>query len=289
VKGNILEVNHLELSTDGITIFAISDNILFRYNSSQDAFDNISNDGLKGIRMASFIQDKKGLIWISSYTALYSYDIKSKKIVNSFEGYEDMSYVLRSCLDKNDNVWFNCQRGFWCWLQKEKQMIRFGYNLGLPDNRITAGITASVDKSKIYAGAEDAVVEFDPDAIYNYQLKSKTIITDLSINNTSQSVFYFSENQKSITLGTNQRNILINYAVADFSLQGNFEYYYRINNKAWLKTSSGNVSFNRLQHGTYLVEVKGKLAMNGVEAKSDVLKIDTHLHLATCKLQVAFY
>jgi ligand-binding sensor domain-containing protein len=272
-KGTNLEVNHLELSNDGTSIFAVSDNILFKFNPAIDAFENQSRHSLKGIRMASFIQDKKGIIWISTYTGLYSYDLKSNKILNSFEGYEDMSYVLRSCLDKNDNVWFNCQRGFWCWLQKEQRMIRFGYNLGLPDNRITAGITASPDKSKIYAGAEDAVVEFDPDAISNYQLKSKTIITDLSINDESQHFFNFSGNQKSVTLGTSQRNIVINYAVADFSLQGNFEYYYRINNEAWLKTSSGNVSFNRLQHGTFLFEVKGKLAINGIEAKSDILKI----------------
>lgn len=272
-QGKIVDVIHIYKSQHSENIYAISEDRLFLYNKTKDCFEVISGDLFKKYRMASISDDKQGILWISTYTGLLTYDPQIKKITNAFDDHSDMSYVLKSCADRNNNIWFNCQKGYWCWNQKKRSMVKFGYDLGLPDNRINAGITTDAARKIIYAGGEDAVIEFFPNAIEQYIPKSKTTITDILIDNTSQHIKRSTGNVKTIQLQANQRNLTMHFSVADFSMRENFEYFYQLNNEEWTRAERGQVSFNRLRHGTYNFKVKGIFSINGIEAQPDSIKI----------------
>jgi ligand-binding sensor domain-containing protein len=271
--GQELDVIYLHKSAYSNHSYAIAEDKIFLFDIEKDKYIDISGDLLKEYRMASITEDKKGLLWLSTYTGLLSFDPKLKKISHTFSDQTEMSYVLRSCTDINDNVWFNCQKGYWCWLQDKQKMIKFGYELGLPDNRISGGIAALPNPNKIFAGAEDAVVEFNPDEIAAYVPRSKTTITDVLINDEVKQISQDRDGKKIIILDKDERNVTIYFSVADFSMRENIEYYYKLNDYEWVKAERGMIHFNRLTHGTYDFNVKGIVSINGKSAATDFIRI----------------
>lgn len=246
-------------------VYAITENDIYKYNSDTDTFKKVNSNKLSSIRMVSAIDDSYNRLWLSTYTGLVCFDMNKNIITNTFENETDMSFVLSSCMDKNENVWFNCQRGYWCYVPEKKQMIKFDYQLGLPDNRETARIQNNYNGQKILAGAEDAIIEFDPDAILYYKSNFKPIVSEIYSNSKSHQISV-NENQK-IFFDQSQRNISIHFSVPDYAMFNNYEYFYKLNNvnDSWIKAENGRINFDQLQAGTYELSLKGKLLLNGLD------------------------
>jgi hypothetical protein len=150
-------------------------------------------------------------------------------------------------------------------MPEEKKMIKFDYQLGLPDNRITAGIQNNHTRQKVLAGATDAIIEFDPDSILSYRSKYKPIVSEIFCNSKSF-LISVNENQK-ILFEQNQRNIMIRFSVPDYAMFNNYEYFYKINQNEgeWIKAANGMINFDQMNAGQYHLFLKGKLLINGLD------------------------
>jgi ligand-binding sensor domain-containing protein len=270
---NILNVNYL-LLTKHNRLFATTFFGVYAYNKNLDRFTKINTVKFPNEQMLGMAVDKNGVIWVGTGNGLTGWNPDENKMVNTFTEYPDAGLVGRVCVDKYNNIWFNCQQGYWCWMQDKQQMIKFGYSMKLPENRTEGGFAVTSD-GKVYGGGRDAVVEFDPDLIRNYRLPSRAVITDITVNGNNILPSFNKEGNKDIHLKPQHRNISILFSVTDYSAPGNYELFYRIlpGNDNWAKAENGQVLFDNLDHGSYAIEVKGKSNLTGQYSKSDLLNV----------------
>jgi two-component sensor histidine kinase len=265
-----IRVNVVQLfkSEYNAKIYAVSEYGIYEFNKVTNKFVKLNHSKLKDYRFSNAIDDKRGMLWISAYSGVIGYNLKTNSLTQEFITENDMGYVTKVATDGHDNVWFNCQKGIWCWIQDKRKMVKFGYELGIPDNRVLAGINASIFKDKIYAGVENGVVVFQVDSILDYNTKTKALITDIVINNEKYYNHHYAHDNK-IVLRPSQRNITLKFSVPDFNVGHNYDYFYRLNRSAWIKLEQEQLSFNKLGKGRYDFEIKGRLKLNGVDSDSD--------------------
>jgi ligand-binding sensor domain-containing protein len=267
----VLNVNYI-LLTKSNQLFATTFFGLYHFNKSLNRFTKINTAQFNNKQMMGMAEDKNGVIWIGTGTGLMGWNPVENKIVKSFVEYSDAGLVARVCVDKYNNIWFNCHQGYWCWMQDKQQMIKFGYNMKLPENRTEGGFAVTSD-GKVYGGGRDAVVQFDPDLLRTYNTTAKAVITDIATD--GNNIFSTSDKEKKISLKPKQRSISVSFSVTDYSAPGNYDLFYRIlpGNDNWIKTENGQVLFNNLEHGRYKIEVKGKSNLTGQFSNPDLLSV----------------
>ncbi|RYY69729.1 MAG: hypothetical protein EOO13_08660 [Chitinophagaceae bacterium] len=276
-KGVSQSVHYLLLTKKG-KVFLTTYDGLYAMND-RDQFRKVKIASPPSEYMLGMAEDKDGILWIASSNGMFGYDVARGIIVNDFKEYSEMGFCYRVTVDDFDNVWFNCQKGYWCWMKGKKQMLKFGYDMGLPDNRLEAGFTKGRDGA-IYAGANDAVVVFDPAVIMSYSSNARTFITDVLANNTRTFARPASDSVQELQLAAGTYDLLLNFSVTDYSTPGKYELYYRIEpgNDDWSAAEKGSVNFSGLEYGRYKVEVKGKNNLTGSFSKPYFLILNINPH-----------
>ncbi len=269
---------HYILRTKKGEVFATTFQGLYSLGSNQE-FKKISIPDAPSEYMLGMAEDKNGILWITSSNGMFAFDPASKVIVERFKGFPEMGFCYRVTVDDYNNVWFNCQKGYWCWMQSRQQMLKFNYDMGLPDNRLEAGITKG-PTGIIYAGANDAVVAFDPAFIMNYSVKATAIITDVLANHLRSNTSIKNDSTQILKLQAGSYDLLINFSVTDYATPGNYELYYKIEPGIddWSLAENGSVNFSGLEYGDYSVKVKGRNNLTGGFSKPYflLLHIDPH-------------
>lgn len=268
------------LQTTGNEIFLSSEKEgLFRYRPTANQFEEIKQPSFKKVFMQGMAEDKSGVLWIATINGLITWNPDSDTISAFYRKFPEMGFVSRVVADKYNNIWFNCQQGYWCWRQDKQEMLRFGYKMKLPDNRAESGFF-SLGTNKIYGGGRDALVEFDTDLLYNYKVAAEAIITRVDANGVT--IFDSPEKGKTTTLSLepNQRDIGILFSVMDYSAPDSYELFYRIQekNENWQKVPKGQILIHNLERGNYTIEVRGKSHLTGEYSQSDVLAINIQPH-----------
>ncbi|MBC7867880.1 MAG: histidine kinase [Gloeobacteraceae cyanobacterium ES-bin-316] len=265
---------HYMLRTKKGNMFVTTYDGLYELNTQQ-RFSKVPLAATPSEYMLGMAEDKNGILWIASSNGLFAFDPATRLIANNFAAYGEMGFCYRVTVDDYNNVWFNCQKGYWCWIQSKQQMLKFGYEMGLPDNRLEAGFVKGLN-GNIYAGANDAVVIFDPAVIMQYSSNAIAIITDVSANHSRQVTSLKNDSTQQLQLGAGTYDLRINFSVTDYATPGNYELYYKIapGNKTWSQGEKGSVNFSSLQHGHYEVTVIGKNNLTGDFSKPYYLLLD---------------
>ncbi|RYY50960.1 MAG: hypothetical protein EOO06_01980 [Chitinophagaceae bacterium] len=269
---------HFMLRTKMGKLFLSTYDGLYQMNGP-GKFDKVEIVEAPSEYMLGMAEDKKGILWIATSNGMFGFDPASKKIINKLSAFGEMGFCYRVAVDEYDNVWFNCQKGFWCWVQSKGQMLKFGYDMGLPDNRLEAGITRGVD-GRIYAGANDAVVIFDPAVIMKYATSALAIITDVSVDQTRTTTSVVSDSSQQLKLPPGRHNLQVNFSVTDYTTPGNYELFYKISpgNASWAKAENGAVNFSSLEQGSYEIVVVGSNNLTGSFSKPHYLFLTIRPH-----------
>lgn len=265
-------VHYLLITKKGDTFVTTYDG-LYELNSNQK-FSKIEIAGVPSSYMLGMAEDKNGIIWITSSNGIFAFNPVSRKLYKSFKDYNEMGFSLRITVDDYNNIWFNCQKGYWCWMQDKQQMLKFGYEMGLPENRMEAGFTKGLD-GLIYAGANDAVVKFDPAYIRDYSVVAPAFITDVRTNQMRSTTREVNDSTQKLELSPGTYDLLINFSVTDYATPGNYELYYQLEpgNSHFSLAEKGSVNFSGLGYGKYKVTVKGKNNLTGSFSKPYFLSL----------------
>lgn len=258
---------HYMLRAGKATVYATTYNGLYELDK-EEKFSKILIPGVPSEYMLGMAEDKNGMIWVATSNGMFAYNPKSRSIFKKFNDYKEMGFCYRVTVDAYNNVWFNCQKGYWCWMQDKQQMLKFGYEMGLPENRLEAGMTKGLN-GIIYAGANDAVVVFDPAIIRNYAVNAPAFITDVLTNQQRSYTLEINDSTQQLQLRPGTYDLLINFSVTDYATPGNYELYYTLQpgNPNFSIAEKGSVNFSGLEYGDYKVTVKGKNNLTGSFSK----------------------
>ena len=247
---------------------------LFRYNRETDRFEKVGAMGRPTAkRLYGMAEDSDGLIWVGTENGLFAYDAVHDSLRRVFTEGNRIGRVYRICLDRAQNVWFIGRSGYWCWLRKQERVIHFDYSLGLP--RTDEGIIYAVSDGSIYAGAKDAAVRFFPDRIQHYRVAAATRLIEAVIHDKVAAWVVDADGRKVLTVSPDDNSIQVNFDVVNYDLPGTNQYYYRLSpgDRGWSRSEDGHLSFNSLQPGKYILEVKGGSSLTDAFTNADMLTI----------------
>ncbi len=260
--GDYLNANYV-LQTAKKQVYASSFEGLFRLNEIKDDFEKLNPGNLPSPVITGMAEDKNGLLWLCTQNGLAAYNPSTGKLSRTFPEYAEMGSCTRVAIDPFNNVWFNCQQGYWCWVQQQQRMIKFGYNMGLPDNRAEAGFAAG-NNEIVYGGAMDALVKFFPANIIQYSVKARSIITDILADGKRLTAMALNDSTEQVDIAAGSHAVNISFSVTEYSTPDQYRLFYRLDEeKNWILAHNGIIGFNNLAHGNYSIELKGQNPLTG--------------------------
>ena len=256
-------------------IFACTINGLFMYDKQKDSFARFSMPGGSAISPILYgaVADNDGLLWIGAENGLFTLNPVNGEIEKDFTTNNKIGIVYRICPDKDQNMWFSSNSGYWCWLRKPEKLIHFEYSLGLA--KTDGEIFYNASDGYMYAGAEDAIVRFYPDFLMNYKSSGRANIMEATMHDSLVSFTYSAAGQKELIVSPDDNNISIDFDVINYDLSGTNQFYYKLvpGDHQWNESESGHLAFYNLQPGHYMLQVKGASKLNGDFTNIDSLNI----------------
>lgn len=276
-KRDTLQVNSM-LLTKTKKLLASTSQGLYYLNSTNGRFEHLKIKGLKDELIFDLGIDSRHHIWAMTTDGIVEIDLQKKQLNYKSVPQVAIEYGRKLCVDKHDNIWFHTNEGYCCYIQTEKQVAKFGYNLGLPDNRLE-WFSMEMKNGKngyVYAGAKDAVVRFNPDFIKNYHSKAAVLITDIVANDKRFNSTALSDGTENLVLSAGNYLFTLSFSVPDYTITGNYELYYDLvsDEEKWIKTKDGIITLNNLSNGKYVVRLKGKNNFTGRFTNVKVIQIE---------------
>jgi ligand-binding sensor domain-containing protein len=269
VLGSIVKTNN-----NTIYAIAINGNRLYSYNPSADVFDKINITGLPVADYYTMAMDSNQLLWLGSSKGLMAVDPHQNSVVKSFTDYADMGTVTRLTIDQENSIWFNCQKGYWCWQQINNKMIKYSYDLGLPSN---ADICAfrTLSNNQTVAGGFNSIVKFNAFNNTSAVASSKTAISEIKVNNELVLASQVNDSNYQLHLQPTENNLDIYFSLLDYNHKDNYNYYYTMSpgSNGWIKIADGHIALNNLSYGYYAVRVKSINTISGGASRTATLKI----------------
>jgi ligand-binding sensor domain-containing protein len=249
---------------------------LFRYDPQRDRFVRVVllPGGAPDIDLFGMSEDKDGVLWIGAQNGMVTYDADRGKAGRIFTQDNRIGRVYRVDTDPQQNIWFNSNSGYWCWLRGPGRLIHFEYGLGIPETY--EGIVYTASDGAVYCGGKDAIVGFLPNRLLNYKIAGGTSIVEAVIHDSVPvPIAQDKEGQKTLTLAPEDNSIQVWFDVINYDLPATNEYYYRLTpgDKGWSRSQNGHLSFYSLQSGRYVLEVKGGSSLTDQFTAEDRLAI----------------
>lgn len=234
----------------------------------------------------SIAELNNGDMAIGADNGLYLYRYKTGEIMPFPYSSPLVGKMVMSILPMaNGDLWCSSSYGIWHYQMKEKKFINYLHATGLATREYLPEIGCIRKDGLIQFGINDGLTLFNPSQLHqqkwyygNVHISNLFIEGEL-VNHSKQS------NGKQVTNDAlfDATDIYINHGDNLFSLEfsvfnyanaSNISYAYRINgSKQWQTTEIGcnAISFNRLQPGDYMLEVKA--TNNGCESPISVFTI----------------
>ncbi|MCX2679812.1 helix-turn-helix domain-containing protein [Galbibacter sp. EGI 63066] len=269
----VVDDNQLWLATEGNGIVRlmfntkgdISDRSLI--NTSQTGMHEISGDMIYALH-----QDKTGAIWMGSSEGLNNIKTKGTSVqINKTPLIPDMPNIYISAItgDNDGNIWVSHKRGI--------TVIEAGTgkisNYHIKDQVsswtfMERALYKDTTNGKIYFGAKNGYVSFDPQRIKAVSNHDKLVLKSLYVSNEKVVPMKKIKNKpiltksllltKSIELDYQNRNFAIELSLLDYidDGEGIFEYMLEGHEDTWNQVFGSKVAYNKVPPGTYTFKAR---------------------------------
>jgi len=277
--------------------FGLHDNGITMYDPSTDkveqwnATDKIGK-AIAGNIMVDIKEDKKGIIWMSTYYGLSGIDPVTKKII-SFNGSNGLFSNSASCLAVDDwnRLWVGTSRGLMVLDSSRKFFNSFGINDGLPSLEFHESPAYTALNGDIIMATNNGYVRFNP---LNYKTNNKKIDCYLSSFKIFEREAY-GENINEISqvnLSHKENFFTIGFSAIDLENSSNIWYAYKLEgvDKDWIYTKNRSATYTNLSGGNYVFKYKAtNNFMNwNVQEKTLKIHIDTVFYM-TWSFRIVFF
>ena len=225
-------------------------------------------------------------ILIGTNTGLYLYDNRKGDVV-SFPGAEVLAnkVVCGIVEDQSGDLWCSTAMGIWQYQREKGQFVNYLHGNGLGSREYVNGVAMHTPDDRIWFGISDGITSFNPKDIRDSHPAGSTIhLTGLFIGGNAVNSQTLSDGQRVIdgsvtacdhfNLAYVDNSFTMEFSLLNYSNAENVIFEYRLNGSTtWMQTVAGRnvVSFNHLQPGSYVIEVRA--LDNGVYTENKVYHI----------------
>lgn len=257
---------------------------LFKYDPSSDQFIPIfSFQGKDLIKHSnsfeSVAEDKNGILWITTYTGIFSFDPVTKKIVHDYAdnpllGGVEVSGII---FDEQQNAWLDTEKGIFYILHSTGQIRQLPNTEGLRNN--SNGTFQQGKDHSIYSGIQGYLLRIQPSELLNDSNQNVPVhFSEAMVMDTSYFFHLTSSGEKEIVIRPGQNRFSLDFSVMNYD--GDNRYYYRLDGvmNDWQKNENGHLAFYNLSPGKYTLRVKGGNSFGELLSSEDDVVIVVQPH-----------
>ncbi|GHT42532.1 hybrid sensor histidine kinase/response regulator [Bacteroidia bacterium] len=238
-------------------------NGVYQYNPLNGQLRHYSHDmndpsSLGSNSVSSITETSLGEIWLSTDRGGICHYNKATDNFTSYslsEGLpDDVAYKIVE--DKNHQLWFGTNKGLVRFNPQTKDVKVFSNSNGLPFNEFNYKSAVAAGDGMFYFGGLNGLIAFDPNSYEANTFVPPVYITQLSINNTKQSINHTDK----VALKYNQSNIGFDFVALSYTAPQANKYAYKMEglDDDWTYTSNSHSAFYaKLPSGKYVFRVKG--------------------------------
>lgn len=235
-----------------------------------------SSDSQLGKIISSIAEDKKGIVWFSSYYGMASYDYKT----GTFTSYSDINameslQVSSLQADEEDRLWLASAKGLLMLDKQRKIFKRFNVGDGLPDIQFNDQVAYKLRNGQFVYPTYDGFVAFDPLLYKEKNISVNTVISSLSVTGSPIPPTIDFSAIKELQLSPSENFFSIELTAFNYSNPGETWYAYQLEgfDKNWVYTKNRTVNYTNVPGGNYTFRYKASSDPNNWEVEEKKIKI----------------
>ncbi len=254
-------LNYVLVATDDM-LWIGGDSLISRFDPATEKAVNYTPEehGLSGHTSDQIYQDRKGVIWVATYSGVNKFDREG----NRFTPYPNLRAVLAD--DAQGNLWVIAGKSLARFNPDTGNLRLYDEDDGLLSNTLepTAGHTAP--SGEIFVGGATGFNSFFPDQLPDNQTPPPVVLTEFKLRNKPVAIGPDSLLQKqisftkSISLPYNYTSLSLKFTALNYRSPHKNQYAYMLEgfDQEWRYTDSANRSatYNKLPPGDYRFRVK---------------------------------
>jgi signal transduction histidine kinase/ligand-binding sensor domain-containing protein/CheY-like chemotaxis protein len=256
-------IRGMEITGDSLLWVSSLQEGLYKYNLVKDElvhFTNIPDDitSLSGNMARAVIQDKNGIIWVSTkLNGLNRFNSSKNNFLQLFRERTHFSNTIYSIVEDNaGNLWMGTHEGLLMYNSFAGSHVLYDEIYGLKNKVYEPNARCKTANGLLIFGGSNGLNVFDPEKVYKSNYKSDLIISSIKvydkviaedINDFAEYVIHFRDKYFSIE-----------FALTDYTDPSKIQYKYKLENfdQDWIESGNRNfASYTSLPPGEYFFNV----------------------------------
>lgn len=209
--------------------------------------------------ITSIAEDKKGIIWVSSYHGIASYDPRT----GAFTSYKDLQameslQISGLQVDDADRLWFSSVKGMLMLDKHRKVFKKFGTQDGLPDMPFSDQVSFRLKDGRFVYPTYDGFVAFDPLKYEEKNHSGDIIISSFAIRDDAGTILSGLNCGDTMQLTPSQNFFNIELTAFNYSNPSETWYAYKLDgfDKDWTYTRNRIATYTNVPGGDYVFRYK---------------------------------
>jgi len=261
----------LGFNGDGLGMFDPSTGKHYHWNTSQKNGSSISGDIIVDI-----IEDKKGIIWISTFTGLTAIDPVTFNSCNynHTNGLSNNS-VSGLAVDEQNRLWLGTGSGLMMLDSSRTFFTSFGLQHGLPSIEFPEHAASVLPNGDIMMGTQNGFIRFAPGEFKKENKRLTPFLTTITVSDHEDQLLSGSK----IKLHYDENFFTIGFAAINYDNAADNWYAYKLDgvDKNWKYTQNRFADYTKLSGGNYTFRVKASVDRTEWNGPEQTISI----HIAT--------
>lgn len=209
--------------------------------------------------ITSIAEDKKGVIWFSSYHGLAAYDYRT----GTFTSYKDLQameslQISGLQVDDADRLWLSSVKGLLMLDKNRRVFKKFGTQDGLPDMQFSDQVSYRLKDGRFVYPTYDGFVAFDPLQYKEKNHSDNIIISSFVIRDDATTTLSMLTENESLRLRPAQNFFSIELTAFNYSNPAETWYAYKLEgfDKDWTYTRNRIANYTNVPGGDYTFRYK---------------------------------
>lgn len=232
--------------TDGLAVINPDNGkLIYRFN---DVDTGASRHYVNAVK--TIVEDRKGHIWIGTGNGLYQFNDRTASFTGYFTSDGLPNNTVYAILeDKQGCFWLSTNKGISRFNPENESFLNFDSKFGLQDDEFNANAYFKDSTGFFCLGGIKGITWFYPDKFTMDTLNTKTVITEVTINNKTVPVSLINSGAP-LEIPFQTYNVSITFSGLDYLNPASINYRYRINNGVWVLLGNKNsIHLGRTEFG----------------------------------------
>lgn len=266
----------ISINRHGVVMWDKKNNAIHQYKGGEDPSKNIVGDMVIDIK-----EDKKGVIWVSSFQGISGIDVENHKFTN-FNNKNGLvsNWVGALAVDNKNRLWIGANGGLMLLDEQRKNFTTFSLNDGLPSVGFPEHAGIVLQNGEIVFPTYHGYIKFDPSKYVVKKSKFDFFVNAYVVLDKNHNIIHEADTFPSISLGKNESSFSIEMVALNYTNNSHTWYAYLLDgfDDQWHYTQDPKAVYTNVPGGNYTFRYKAtenNAGWDEVKEKQVAIHLDT--------------